>query len=66
MDRGDPSNALAGIVWVPLDLLGEAKSIAIEPRPGSRIRYFPLDGLTGLRASAVSQGCSTESRFVEQ
>ena len=66
MDRGGSDNASDGIVWIPYDRLADAKSVAIEARPGHAARRFRLDGLVALYAIAEQQGCTPDNHFVER
>ena len=66
MDQGGMEDPYQGIVWVPLDSLRNARTIAIVAQPGHREQRFALDGAAQLHDRATAIGCSPDSRLVEQ
>jgi len=66
LDRGSMDFPQAGLVWVPLSVLRQGNSVAIEPGPGQHARQFHFRGLIALHDMAVERGCTPESRFVER
>ncbi|MCK0530670.1 hypothetical protein [Sphingobium agri] len=59
----DMDRPTGGMLWVPIDQLGDAKVVTIQRRPGSKPRQFSLDGFWRLHDYAITQGCTPESRF---
>ena len=66
IDRSTLDHAANGIGWISFELLANADNIAIEPRPGKRVRQFHIRGLGALHDTAMANGCVPEGRFVEQ
>ena len=65
IDGRDLDAPTDGIVWLPVALVEDATSVAIQPRPDRRPRVFRMGGFAGVRDIARARGCVPEARFVD-
>ena len=57
LDRGGLANPTAGLVWIALERLPDARVVAIQRAPGRPPRLFSLRGLDGILETARAGGC---------
>ena len=63
IDGRDLDAPTGGIVWLPVALVEDATTVAIQPRPDRRVRVFRMSGFAGVRDIARARGCVPEARF---
>jgi hypothetical protein len=59
IETGGLDDPTGGVVWLPLDLVANARDVSIEfyTAKGARLRRFQLRGFAGMHAAALRLGC---------
>lgn len=64
LDTGDLLNPSGGVVWIPVDQVADAETVAIKPtRHSGAVEYHPRGFRAALEAARVN-GCAPDTAFV--